>query len=118
MAVHDRIRLTGLLTINFMEVTIMVKVTANNFVKAECVEAYLKITKELVEKTNALDAGCIRYELCRDIDDPLHFTMLEEWEDKAALDSHLKSPHFVELVPKMGELTSAPPALTLMEKVF
>ena len=96
----------------------MIKVTANNFVKAECVEQYLAITKELVEKTNALDAGCIKYELCRNINDPLHFIMLEEWETQDALDAHMKSAHFTSLIPKMDGLTSGPPVLALLEKVY
>ena len=96
----------------------MIKVTANNNVKAECVEQYLTITKELVEKTNALDKGCIKYELCKDVKDPLHFVMLEEWESQADLDAHMKSEHFTTLIPKMDGLTSGPPALTLLEKVY
>jgi len=95
----------------------MVKVTASNSVKAECVEEFLSVTKELVEKTNALDAGCIRYELCRDVKDPTHFVMLEEWADQASLDEHMKATHFVELVPKLGPLCAKPSELTLLEKV-
>jgi quinol monooxygenase YgiN len=96
----------------------VIKVTANNYVKAECVEEYLAISKELVEKTNANDAGCIRYELCRNVNDPLHFIMLEEWETQEALDAHMKSAHFTGLIPKMDGLTSGPPALVLLEKVY
>ncbi|MCL1835592.1 MAG: antibiotic biosynthesis monooxygenase [Oscillospiraceae bacterium] len=96
----------------------MVKVTASNNVKAECVEEYLAISKELVERTNADDAGCIKYELCRDVNDPLHFVMLEEWEDQASLDAHMKSAHFTTLIPKTGGMTAGPPTLTLLEKVF
>ena len=96
----------------------MVKVTANNYVKAECVEQYLALTKVLVEKTNALDKGCIKYELCRDVNDPLHFVMLEEWEDQASLDAHMKAAHFTEAIPQMGGLTTGPAALALLEKVY
>ena len=95
----------------------MIKVTACNYVKAECVEEFLSTTKELVEKTNALDPGCVKYELCRDVNDPLRFVMLEEWEDQKSLDAHMKAAHFVELVPKLGSLTSKPSELTILEKV-
>ena len=97
---------------------IMVKVTAVNFVKAECIDDFLAATKELVEKTNALDAGCIRYELCKDVNDPLRFTMLEEWESQGALDEHMKAKHFTEVVPKLGAYTSKPSELAILEKVF
>jgi len=96
----------------------MVKVTAVNYLKEECVEEFLAISKELVEKTNALDSGCVRYELCRDVNDPLRFIMLEEWEDQTSLDSHMKAKHFVDLVPKFGDLTAQPTELTMLEKVF
>ena len=96
----------------------MIKVTAGNFVKAECVEEYLAIAEEIVKKTNAVDAGCVKYELCRDINDPLHFVMLEQWEDQESLEAHMKSPHFTELIPKMDGLTAKPPELTLLVKVF
>ena len=96
----------------------MIKVTANEYIKPECIDQFLAISKELVEKTNALDTGCIRYELCRDVSDPLHFLMLEEWEDKASLDEHMRSAHFVELIPKFGSLTTKPSELTMLEKVY
>jgi quinol monooxygenase YgiN len=96
----------------------VIKVKVDNFVKAECVEEYLAIVKELVEKTNIADAGCVRYELCRDASDPLHFIMLEEWENQEALDAHMKSPHFTGLVPKMDGYTSKPPEITPLIKVF
>ena len=96
----------------------MVKVSAGNLVKEECVEEYLAIAKELVEKTNALDRGCIKYELCRDLNNPLRFFMMEEWEDQASLDDHMKAQHFVDLIPKLDGCTSGPMDLTLLEKVF
>ena len=96
----------------------MLKVIAVNVVKEECAEQYLAIAKELVEKTNKFDKGCIKYELCKDIGDPLRFVMLEEWEDKGSLDAHFNAPHFVELIPKLGDCTQGPAEITLLEKAF
>ena len=96
----------------------MVKVTAVNYVKADCLESFLAVAKELVEKTNALDKGCVRYELCKDVNNPLSFVMLEEWETPASLDEHMKADHFVQLVPKLGESTSQTTTITVLEKVF
>jgi quinol monooxygenase YgiN len=94
----------------------MIKVTARDFIKAECVDEFLAITKELVEKTNAFDTGCISYEMFRDISNPLNFVMIEEWEDKKFLDDHMKSAHFLELIPKLGPLCAKPSEITLLEK--
>ena len=96
----------------------MVMVTAVNFVKEGCVDVFLAVVKELVEKTNSLDRGCINYELCKDLNDPLCFVMIEEWEDQGSLDEHMKAKHFVELVPQLGEYASQPTAITVLKKVF
>ena len=96
----------------------MIKVIAVNHLKQERVEDFLAITKELVEKTNALDKGCIKYELCKDANDPLRFIMLEEWEDKASLDEHMKAKHFVELIPKLGAMSAKPSELAMLEKIY
>ena len=95
----------------------MIKVTASSYIKEECLEEYFVIVKELVEKSN-LDPGCVKYELCRDVNDPLHFVMLEDWENQELLDEHLKSAHFLELVPKLGTLAVKPSELTILEKMF
>ena len=96
----------------------MVRVAASMHIKAEGVEEFLTLAKEMVEKTNKLDAGCVRYELCRDLGDPLHFMMQEEWTSQEALDKHIKSAHFVELIPKMDATNSKPAEMTLLEKVY
>ena len=96
----------------------MLKVTAVCYVDADKVDEFLAIAKELVEKTNSLDPGCIKYELCKDLDNPLHFIVLEEWESQSALDDHMQATHFTDLVPKLGEQTTTPIELTLLEKVF
>ena len=96
----------------------MIKVTACSTIKEESVGEYLVVAKELVEKTNALDPGCVKYELCRDVNDPLRFVMLEEWENQSLLDEHLKSSHFVELIPKLRSFASKPSELTILEKLF
>ena len=96
----------------------MIKVTAVNYLKEECVDDFLALSKELVEKTNALDKGCIKYELCRAVNDPLKFIMLEEWENQESLDAHLKAGHFTSIVPKFGQMTSKPSDLTMLEKVY
>ena len=95
----------------------MIKVIANEYIKAECVDDFLRMTKDLVEKTNALDPGCIKYELCRDLNDPSHFVMLEEWEDQKSIDAHMKADHFVNTVPKFGAFAIKPSEITILAKV-
>ena len=96
----------------------MIKVVVLSYVKAECVDDFLAVTKELVEKTNALDHGCIKYESCKDVNDPLRFVTLEEWESQSALDAHLKAKHCEDLIPKLHGFASKPSDLILLEKMF
>ena len=96
----------------------MIKVCAINYLKKECVDDFLATAKELVAKTNELDEGCIKYELCRDINDPQRFVMSEEWTDKNALDKHMSAKHFVDLVPKLREYSAKPSDLMILELMF
>jgi len=96
----------------------MINVVVSMYIKEDCVDKFLTLVKEAVEKTNALDSGCIKYELRRDLNDPFHFFMLEEWEDQASLDAHMQAPHFTELIPQLDKLMTAPPAPAIVEKVF
>lgn len=97
-----------------------IRVVADNYVREGALEEFLAIAKELVESTHAKDKGCIEYALCQDLNDPLHLTMLEEWEDSDTLDAHMKSEHFQTLIPKLGALKAEGPGgpPTIYKKVF
>ncbi|MDR3278056.1 MAG: antibiotic biosynthesis monooxygenase [Oscillospiraceae bacterium] len=98
----------------------MIKIVANNYIRADALDEYLALNREIVEKTNANDKGCISYALHQDVNDPLHFAMLEEWEDQASIDAHMKSKHFTEIIPKVVA-TSDPAkegAITFFKKLF
>ncbi len=72
------------------ELTIAANITANPdqvaMVKAELLK--------LVDKTRAGDAGCIRYDLHQDNENPAHFLVFENWESKELLQKHIDSDHF------------------------
>ena len=62
----------------------------------------------LVEPTRK-EAGCISYELLQNNEDPTDFTFVEEWESRAALESHAASDHIKAIGPKLRPVvTSAP----------
>jgi quinol monooxygenase YgiN len=57
----------------------------------------------LIEPTRA-EAGCIRYELHANNEDPGEFTFLEEWTGEEALAAHFESVHIrdaLELFPDL-----------------
>lgn len=80
----------------------MLKVTAEDFIKPECVEIVLPLYRELVSATKK-EPRCIAYDLYIDEKDPGHFIFIEEWPDHAALDAHCASEHFRRLVPLIDQ---------------
>jgi quinol monooxygenase YgiN len=96
----------------------MIKVIAKQFVKKDKLEDFLPIARFLVEETNKKDAGCIKYEMYQDLNDPLVVTVMEEWESQEALDSHMKAGHFTESIPKIGACCEKPADINLYKKLF
>jgi len=41
-----------------------------------------------------MEKGCLRYDLCRSIEDENQLFLLEEWDTQENLVTHLKSQHF------------------------
>lgn len=48
--------------------------------------------EKLVPVTRA-EAGCIRYDLHRDNDNPAHFMFYETWESRELWQIHMNAPH-------------------------
>lgn len=80
----------------------MVKVVARNYIQEHKIEEVIELYKELVELTRK-EEGCIKYELYQDEKDKKIVTMIEEWENREALEAHLKSEHFTRIVPMLGK---------------
>ena len=96
----------------------MLKIVAEHYVKEDCMERFMELSKIIVEKTVKLDQGCAAYSMCQDINNPLHCSIIEEWESKEMLDRHMQAAHFAEIVPKIGECCTGPTAITVYNKLF
>lgn len=81
----------------------MVKVIATSIFYEETVEEAKKLYANLVEETRK-EEGCIAYNLYQDTKDKCVLVMIEEWENNESLELHMKSPHFTDIVPKIGKL--------------
>jgi quinol monooxygenase YgiN len=95
----------------------MIKVVAQFFIKSENIENALTLAKELVLETRK-EKGCISYELFRNKEQNTHIAFIEEWESQSAVDEHFKTPHFVDLVPKLQALTDQDVVITAFDKVI
>jgi len=66
----------------------MIQVIANQHVRPDKTEIFLKLAAELVSKTNRLDEGCIEYGLYRDLKNPNDFIFTEKWKNQELLERH------------------------------
>ena len=67
-------------------------VVAHITARPDTVDALRSLLFGLLEPTRR-EAGCLRYILLQNQNDPADFTFVEEWADAAALDAHLETPH-------------------------
>jgi len=96
----------------------MIKIVAVMKVKAECVNTFKALAKELVEKSRA-EEGNVSYSLNELIGDPTTLAFIEIWKDQAAIDTHNATEHFTGILPKLAELCeSAEPVNLFMEVEF
>lgn len=93
----------------------MIKVVADNYIKAEKVEEFILLAKQLVQDTREKDAGCLRYELLQDIKNPQHLTILEEWADQEHLARHSESKHFKDAIAQFGDYLEKPGEANLFQ---
>jgi quinol monooxygenase YgiN len=81
----------------------MLKVVAKNHADPGHLDEILVLCRELVEVTRR-EPGCISYGLYQDTEHPELLTMIEEWESREALETHLHSADFTRIVPRLGKL--------------
>ena len=63
------------------------------------------------------EAGCLNYDVHQATDNPAKFLFHENWTSKAHLDAHLQSPHIKALLPRVNELCTEFPQITLWERI-
>ena len=63
------------------------------------------------------EAGCLNYDLHVSSENPGRFLFHENWTTKAALETHLQSPHIQALLPRVDELCSESPAIVIWDRI-
>lgn len=63
------------------------------------------------------EAGCLNYDCHQAADNPAKFIFHENWTSKAHLDAHLQSAHIQALLPRVDELCTESPQITLWERI-
>ena len=94
----------------------MIKIVSCMKVKAECLDTFKTLAKELVEKSRTED-GNVSYSLNELIGDPATLAFIEIWKDQAAIDIHNTTEHFTGILPKLGELCENTQPVNLFTEV-
>jgi quinol monooxygenase YgiN len=68
-----------------------------------------------VQEASRRDDGCLNYGYYSEVVDPTSFVAVEEWRDRQALDSHLRTPHVGRLVSGLPELGEGRPEVIVHE---
>ncbi len=94
----------------------MIYIIAESYIKPECREQFLALAKEMIRATRN-EPGNISYTLTEDLNEPNHFTYLEEWQDEDAIKAHNASAHFTTIVPQTRAMAQKPGSVKLYQKV-
>ena len=78
-------------------------------VKPEHVAEFKEIARYDAEHSEHDEAGCLRFDVIQDKDDPHRFYLYEVYRDEAALEAHRQTPHFKHYLEKSQGWLAAPP---------
>ena len=93
----------------------MLAVIAKLNVKEGSEAAFEEVMLDLAAKVNANEPGCHLYQLCKDADG--NYTVMELYEDEAAMAAHGKSEHFKAAGAGFKGLMGGAPEIIRMEVV-
>jgi quinol monooxygenase YgiN len=97
-------------TTSVLTVMVTRRVQAGKEPKAEA------ILRDLQAATLANDEGCLRYEWYR-ASTPQTYVLLERWADRAAAQSHVRSPHFVSAIARLSPLVLEKPQVVWLTRL-
>jgi quinol monooxygenase YgiN len=76
-------------------------------IRAGRMQAFRKLMDENARASVRDEPGCSRFDVCADRKDPDRILLYEVYDDRAAFDAHLKTPHFAAFNEKSAPLVAA-----------
>jgi autoinducer 2-degrading protein len=61
------------------------------------VQAFQQAIVDNARQSVETEAGCHQFDVCRDPADPALFFLYELYDDEAAFQAHLRTPHFLQM---------------------
>lgn len=81
----------------------MVVLVAKIKLKPEAYDTFIALAEGMLAPSQA-EQGCISYEYFISQSDRTEVVFVEEWADRAALDDHFQTPHFVHFSNTVPDL--------------
>ncbi|MBS1176730.1 MAG: antibiotic biosynthesis monooxygenase [Proteobacteria bacterium] len=66
-------------------------------IQAAHIEAFDAAIRANAQASLDTEPGCRQFDVCRDPADPALFFLYELYDDEAAIQAHLRSPHFLQV---------------------
>jgi quinol monooxygenase YgiN len=66
-------------------------------IKPEFVRGFAVAIEENARLSRDIEPGCRQFDVCRDAGEPGLFFLYELYDDEAAIQAHLRSPHFMQM---------------------
>ena len=66
-------------------------------IKPEHIAAFEHAIVENARASRETESGCRQFDVCRDPTDPKLFFLYELYDDEAAIEAHLQTPHYVRM---------------------
>lgn len=76
-------------------------------IKPDRMEAFLPLMYANAATSLGVEPGCHQFDVCTDPDRPDEVFLYELYDDKAAFDAHLASPHFKAFDAAVAEMLAA-----------
>ena len=78
-------------------------------------EEFAAILRQVAEQSLALEPGCHSYQGLRQSAESNRFIVIEQYDDRDALNAHRASPHFCEAMAGLANLVDGEPEITFCE---
>ena len=92
----------------------MLHVIATLPIRPDKAAEFEQVFAALARQVKENEKGCLRYDLCRSVESPSTFVVVEAYADQEALKTHSSTPYFLEFFGKMKDYAAGPPKIEML----
>lgn len=91
-----------------------VLVIARAQVRPDSRERFLAAAQFCIEATRR-EHGCLAYDMHENVSQPGHFVLVESWEQREHVDTHMRQPHLLAFLKVAGACVTVPAVVEVIE---